>query len=172
MEGKRNYGMSTPFSMTEFAYNIFEQASINPDLIPAQELDPILEPIWAQGSLSTKYSLDLVFPSNEVILKELTGPDRPWVDLHHISYFLPELIKIEAGKFMLTMIGDRSYPINPLAMHIVYTEGNMVSITEMIPIDISKTSGIVENVFIREDFSSEEIQIYTKFFKELYNVFS
>jgi hypothetical protein len=32
-------------------YSIVQQASTNPDLTPTQELDPIIEPIWAQGSL-------------------------------------------------------------------------------------------------------------------------
>jgi hypothetical protein len=96
----------------------------------------------------------------------MTGPDRPWDDLHHRSYFLPELRRIEAGEFVLTMNGDSPCPINPLAMHRVYAEGNMESIATMIPIDISRTPGIVENVFVGADFSPEEIQIYTELFKE------
>jgi hypothetical protein len=56
-------------------------------------------------------------------------------------------------------------PVNPLAMHKIYVEGNMVSIDEMIPIDISKTPGIIENVFIGADCSPENIQEYTKLFK-------
>jgi hypothetical protein len=48
----------------------------------------------------------------------------------------------------------------------VYAEGNMESIVAMIPIDISKTPGVVENVFVGVDFSPEEIQIYTELFKE------
>jgi hypothetical protein len=123
--------------LTEVAYSIVQQASTDPDLTPAQELDPVLEPIWAQGSLANTDSLDLVFPSDEVILEALTGPDRPWDDLHHRSYFLLELRRIEAGEFVLTMTGDRSCPVSPLATHAVYAEGNMESIIEMIPIDIS-----------------------------------
>jgi hypothetical protein len=100
-----------------------------------------------------------------VILEEMTGPDRPWDDLHHRSYFLPKLRRIEAGEFVLTVNGDNPCPINPLAMHGVYAEGNMESISTMIPIDISKTPGIVENVFIGVDCSPEEIQTYTELFK-------
>jgi hypothetical protein len=107
-----------------------------------------------------------------VILEALTGPDRPWDDLHHRSYFLPELGRIEAGEFVLTMTGDRSCPINPLATHTVYAEGNMETIAKMIPIDISRTPGIMENVFIGADCSPEEIQIYTDLFKEFCDVFS
>jgi hypothetical protein len=35
------------------------------------------------------------------------------------------------------MKGDRSCPINPLATHKVYAEGNMTTIVETIPINIS-----------------------------------
>jgi hypothetical protein len=63
------------------------------------------------------------------------------------------------------MIGDRSFPINPLATHVAYTEGNMETITEMIPIDISRTPGIMENIFVGVDCSPEEIRIYTDLFK-------
>jgi hypothetical protein len=77
MEGTGNSGMSIPLSMAEVAYSIVQQASANPDPTPAQELDLVLEPIWAQGSLATTDSLDLVFPSDEVIIESLTGLDRP-----------------------------------------------------------------------------------------------
>jgi hypothetical protein len=148
MEGTGHHGMAMPLSTTEVAYSIVQQASTDPDPTPAQELDPVFEPTWAQGSLATTDSLDLVFPSDEAIIEALTSPDKPWDDLHHRSYFLPELGRIEAGEFMLTMTGDRSCPINPLATHTVYAEGNMETIAKMIPIDISRTPGIMENVFI------------------------
>jgi hypothetical protein len=65
----------------------------------------------------------------------------------------------------MTMNGDSPFPINPLATHRIYVKGNMQSIAEMIPIDISKTLGVMENVFVGADFYSEEIQIYSEFFK-------
>jgi hypothetical protein len=111
-------------------------------------------------------------PSDEAIIEALTSPYKPWDDLHHRSYFLPELGRIEAGEFVLTMTGYRPCPINPLAMHIVYVEGNMETITKTIPIDISRTLGVVENVFVGVDFSPEEIRIYTYLFKKFCNVFS
>jgi hypothetical protein len=46
------------------------------------------------------------------------------------------------------MTGDKAFPINPLATHIVYAEGNMVTIDQMMPIDISITLGIMENIFV------------------------
>jgi hypothetical protein len=116
--------------------------------------------------------LDLVFPSDEEILEAMTGPDRPWDDLHHRSYFLPEMRRVEEGEFTTTMNRDATCPAKPLATHRIYVEGNMVSIAETIPIDISRTPGIVENVFIGSDCSSKEIQVYTELFKEFCDVFA
>jgi hypothetical protein len=55
------------------------------------------------------------------------------------------------------MNGDATCPVNPLAMHEIYVEGNMESIAKTIPIDISKTPTIIENVFIGADCSPEDI---------------
>jgi hypothetical protein len=104
----------------------------------------------------------------------MTTPDKPWDDLHHTSFFLLELSRIEAGEFTLTMIGDRFCPINPLATHEVYAEGNMETIVETIPINISRTPGIMENVSSEltappERFKSTQIYLNnsTKFFSGL-----
>jgi hypothetical protein len=70
------------------------------------------------------------------------------------------------------MNGDKYFPINPLETHTVYVEGNMATIAETIPIDISKTPSIMENIFVGADCSPEEIQIYTDLFKEFCDVFS
>jgi hypothetical protein len=172
MEGTGHHGMSMPLFAAEVAYSLVQQASADTDPTPIEELDPIPEPIWAQCSLADIDLLDLVFPSDEAIIEAITSLDKPWDDLHHISYFLLELSRIKAGEFTLTMTGDRSCPINPLATHEVYAEGNMETITETILINISRTPGIVENVFVEADYSPEEIQIYTDLFKEFRDVFA
>jgi hypothetical protein len=70
------------------------------------------------------------------------------------------------------MTGDRSCPINPLVTYVVYAEGNMETITKMIPIDISRTPGVVKNLFVGVDCSPEEIRIYTDLFKEFCDIFA
>jgi hypothetical protein len=142
-------GMSMPLSLVEVAYSLVQQASTNPDPTPEQDLDPLLEPIWAQGSLANVDSLDLVLPSDEAVIEAMTSPDKPWEDLHHRSYFLPELSRIDAGEFTVTMMEDQPCPINLLATQEIYAEGNMATIAETIPINISRTSGVIDNIFRR-----------------------
>jgi hypothetical protein len=77
--------MAIPLSAIEVAYSIVQQASADPDLTLAQELYLVLEPIWAQGSLTDVDSLDLVLLSDEAIIEAMTSSDRPWDDLHHRS---------------------------------------------------------------------------------------
>jgi hypothetical protein len=91
MDETGHSGISMPLSTIEVAYSFMQQASANPDLTPTQELDPLLEPIWAQGSLANVDSLDLVLPSDKVVIKAMTSPYKPWEYLHHRSYFLLEL---------------------------------------------------------------------------------
>jgi hypothetical protein len=81
----------------------------------------------------------LVFPYDEDILEEMIRTDRPWDDLHHRYYFLPELRRVEVRDFTTTMNGYSTCPVNPLAMHGVCVDGNMASIAATIPIDISRT---------------------------------
>jgi hypothetical protein len=61
--------MSMPLSTAEVAYSLVQQALATPDPAPAQDLDPPLESIWAQGSLASIDSLDLVLPSDEAIIE-------------------------------------------------------------------------------------------------------
>jgi hypothetical protein len=96
-------------------------------------------------------------PSDEAIIEEMTSPDKPWKYLHHRSYFLPELHRIEAGEFTITMTGDQSCPINLLATQEIYVEGNMATIAATIPNNISRTPGIIDNVFVGAYSSPEEM---------------
>jgi hypothetical protein len=91
MDETGHSSMSMPLSTIEVVYSLVQQASSNPDPTPTQELDPLLEPIWVQGSLANIDSLELVLPFDEAVIEAMTSPDKPWEDLHHRSYFLPEL---------------------------------------------------------------------------------
>jgi hypothetical protein len=77
MDGTGHLGMSMPLSAAEVAYSLVQQTSSHTDPAHAQELDPLLELIWAQGSLAHTDSLDLVLPSNEAIIEAMNSPDKP-----------------------------------------------------------------------------------------------
>jgi hypothetical protein len=53
------------------------------------------------------------------------GPDRPWDDMHHRSYFLPELVRIEQDEFRSTLSEMVGHVMVPLDMHGIYAKGNM-----------------------------------------------
>ena len=52
-------------------------------------------PAWAVQSSHAHDCLDMVFPSGEAIIEAMSGVESPWEELHHISYFLPPLDRLE-----------------------------------------------------------------------------
>jgi hypothetical protein len=67
----------------------------------------------------------------------MNGLDSPSDDMHHRSYFLPELVMIEHDDFRSTLSEMFGHAMVPLDMHGVYVEGNMENIYPTIMIDIS-----------------------------------
>jgi hypothetical protein len=77
MDGIGHSGMSIPLSTAKVVYSLVQQDSASTDPTPAQEFDPLLEPIWAQGSLASTDSLDLVLSSDEAIIEAMTSLEKP-----------------------------------------------------------------------------------------------
>jgi hypothetical protein len=117
--------MAMPLSATEITYQAIQQATADsdPDFFMDEEDDQFPEPIWAHNSSTSLDFLDIVFPSDEAIIEAMTGPERPWEDLHHRSYFLPELSRVESGEFRSVVSGGVDQSVNPLEKHGVYAEG-------------------------------------------------
>jgi hypothetical protein len=78
---------------------------------------------------------------------------RPWDDIHHRSYFLPELARIEQADFRFTLSKIVGHAIVPLDTHDIYANGNMSSISSTVTIDISRIPRKFENVYIGADCS-------------------
>jgi hypothetical protein len=74
---------------------------------------------------------------------------------------------VEIREFRLAVSRNASQAIKPLAKHSVYAEGNMTNILETVPINIYKTPNVVENIFIGEKCSQDEIHWYTKLLRNL-----
>ena len=92
--------------------------------------------------------LDMVLPSDEAILEAMSGRGKICEDLHHRSYFIPELRKIENQEFRLRLSEDVDTPINPLPREGMFSKGNMANIFATIPINISVNPDVVENIYI------------------------
>jgi hypothetical protein len=86
--------------------------------------------------------------------------------MHHRSYFLPELARIEQDEFRSTLSEIVCHIVVSLDTHDIYVEGNMARISPTVMINISRTPSKIENVHIDADCSAEEILVNTELFKE------
>jgi hypothetical protein len=128
--------------------------------------------VWATSSSCSHDCLDETFPSDEDIIEAMNSSDKPLDDMHHRSYFLPDIARIEQDDFQSTLSEIVGHTVVPLDTHNIYAEGNMMSISSTTAIDISRTHGKIENVHIGADCLLEEIMIYTELFKEFRDVFA
>jgi hypothetical protein len=173
-EGRSHFGMVMPLSIAKIVYQVVFYSFVDPDHVtsPTDKEDLILKPVWTTSLSCSHDCLDETFPSDESIIETMNGSDKPWDDMHHYSYFLPELETIEQNDFRSTLSEIVKHAIVPLDMNIIYVEGNMESISPTIMINISRTPGKIENVHIGVDCLPEEILIYTELLKEFLDVFS
>ena len=71
-------------------------------------------PTWAVESSHAHDFLNDVFPSDEAIIEAMSGVEPPWEKLHHRSYFLPELDRIEHEDFREILNENIGSPVVPL----------------------------------------------------------
>jgi hypothetical protein len=131
IEGRSHAGMAMPLSTTKIQYQAILDSSADPDPVPSQtvEEDPILRLVWATSLSCSHDFLDETLPSDEAILEAMNFFERPWDDMHHRSYFLPSLERIEQDDFRSTLSEIVGHAVVPLDTHEIYAEGNMVSIS-------------------------------------------
>ena len=104
-----HYEPEVPLSVVELAYQAIVNTTVDPISVPPTVLEEPEEaylPAWAEKSLYTDDCLDMVLPSYEAILEAMSGRDKICEDLHHRSYFLPELSRIENQEFHVRLAGD------------------------------------------------------------------
>ena len=98
--------------------------------------------------------------------------EPPWEELHHRSYFIPELDHLECEDFREILSERIGSPMVPLSSPGLMANGNMASISSTIPINISRDLSKIENVYIGAECSHAEILEYTKIFKEFHDIFA
>jgi hypothetical protein len=166
--------MVMPLSAMEIAYQVVIDSSVDLDHVTSQkdEEDHVLEPMWATSSSSSRDCIDDTLPLNESIIEAMNGSNMPWDDMHHRSYFLPDITRIEQDDLGSTLSEIVGHAVVPLDTQDIYSEGNMESISPTLTIDISRIPSKIENVYIDANCSPEEIMIYIKLFKEFCDVFA
>ena len=115
-----------PLSAVEVAYQAITQTTIDLILDPLtvpEDLEEVYLPAWAKNSLHSIDCLDMVLPSNVAILEAMSGRGKICEDIHHRSYFLPELSRIENQEFRLRLSKDVDTPINPFPMEGMLGQG-------------------------------------------------
>jgi hypothetical protein len=152
-EGQLHAGMDIPLLVTKIVYQVVLDYSVDPDPITSStdEEDIVLRPVWATSLSFSHDFLDENFPSDKSIIEAMNGFEKPWDDMHHRSYFLPELERIKQYDFQSTLSEIVDHTVVPLDTHDIYDEGNMESIYPTIRVDISHTPGKIENVNIGAD---------------------
>jgi hypothetical protein len=173
-EDQSHIGMAMPLLATKVVCQSILDATANPDpfSLRTDEVDHVLETVWVVQASCSHDCLDDTLPSDEAILEAMYGPDRPWDDMHHHSYFFLELVRIEQDDFRSTLSEMVGHVVVPLDTHDIYAEGNMANISPTVMIDISRIPGKIENTYISPDCSPEKIQIYIDLFKEFRDVFA
>jgi hypothetical protein len=117
-----------PLSATEIVYHDVLDSSTDSNLVTSQtdEEDLVLEMVCATSLSCSCDHLYETLPLDEAFIEAMNGFDRPWDDIHHRSYFLPELARIEQDDFRSTLSKIVGHAIVPLDTHDIYAEGNMV----------------------------------------------
>ena len=118
-------------------------------------------PAWIVESSHSHDYLDDVFPSDEAILEAMSMIEQPSEELHHRSYFLPKLDRMERDEFREILRKNIGSPVVPLSSHGQMADGNMANLSPTIPINISRDPGKVENVYIGVGCSPNEIKEHT-----------
>jgi len=128
-----------PLSAVEIAYQAIQEATadLDPPSSRTDKVDPILEPIWAIQSSCSHDCLNDTLPLEKAIIEAMSGLDRPWDELHQISYFLPGLEWIEQDEFRSTLSEIVSHTMVSLDTHVIYVEANMPDISPTVTINIS-----------------------------------
>ena len=165
-------GEIMPLSSAEAEYDAIQSASPSPDDQHLMAYTTYSLPSWLDSLSSTFDYILWIFPSDESIMEMPNIEEAPWDDNHHHSSFLPNLDEIEkeiSSIFLTDIVNSPQYPI---LTHDTIFEGNLGNISQTINVDISTKEGVVENIQLGVNCSTEEIETYTALFKELCNIFA
>ena len=138
--------VSLPETMVAYQANLGQVAEPSPFYSQPEEDEPYVIPTWAVESSHAHDFLDDVFSLDEAIIEAMSRVEPPWEELHHRSYFLPELDRMECDDFREILSEKIGSLVVPLSSPGPMANGNMANLSPTIPINISRNPGKVENV--------------------------
>ena len=104
-----------PVAMITYQANLECVAKPSPSSSRIEQEDPYVLLAWAVESSHAHDFLDSVFSSDEAITEAMSGVEPPWKELHHISYFLLELDRLEHEDFREILSEKIGSPVVPLS---------------------------------------------------------
>lgn len=163
-----------PLSIVEIAY---QETQIKSEETKSQHLtskddDQYFSPIWVVSLSNNFDALDVVFPFDESIMESLNLVEQPWDINHHGSHLLPSEDNLKNIKVDLATDGNFQCYKSLISPQHAYAKVNMENISNTIPIYISKTPSVIENMYFIANCSPKEIETYTTLFKEFHGLFS
>lgn len=165
-------GDTMPLSPAEASYVAIQSASPSSNDQHLLASDTYLMPSWLNSLMSVFDYISQIFPSDESIMEMLSIDDVPWDDNHHWSSFLLPLEEIQEDIHSIFPLDVVDFPQSPILTQDTIFEGNLGNITFTVIIDISIKEGVVENINLGANCSSEEVVSYTALFKEFRGVFA
>ena len=130
--------MPLPAAMIAYQANLKSVAEPSSSSLRMEEEDPYVLLAWEVQSSQCHDYLDTIFPLDEAIIEAMSGVEPPWEELHHRSYFLPELDHLEREDFRVVLSQRVGSPMVPLSSPGPMADGNMANISSTIPINISR----------------------------------
>ena len=116
---------SVPLPAVMIAYQANLQSAAEPCSSSSQREEeyPYVLPAWAVQSSHAHDCLDMVFPSDEVIIEARLGVEPPWEEFHHRSDFVSELDRLESEEIPSLKLAVELLPdTSPLEEHLVHLE--------------------------------------------------
>ena len=110
-------------------------------------------PILSMSSSIESDPLDTELFIDETIMEVMCSIEKPWEISHHRSSFIPMTDQLKKIDLELTIDKKFDWFKCPFPAQSIIIEGNLLNISNTIPINISSNPNIIENIMIGTDCS-------------------
>jgi hypothetical protein len=114
-------------------------------------------PILSMSSSIESDLLDTELFVDETIMEVMCPIEKPWEISHHRSSFIPTTDQLKMIDPELTIDKKFYWCKCPFPAQLIFIEGNLSNISNIIPINISSNPDVIKNIMIGVDCSAQEI---------------